>query len=70
MNSSLTAEDFSERFSTALTTLLNNWIKRWLSPNADNTVLGLITWADLGVMLCLVLLVLVKPIKRLMGGVN
>ncbi|MGC2460077.1 MAG: mechanosensitive ion channel domain-containing protein [Steroidobacteraceae bacterium] len=59
MNSSLTAADFSERFSTALTTLLNNWIKRSLGPNADNTVLGLITWADLGAMLCLVLLVLV-----------
>jgi hypothetical protein len=47
-----------DEFSTALSSLLNNWLQRLFGPDADNTVFGSVTWADLGVMLCFVLLVL------------
>jgi len=59
MNPSLTERDLLDGLSSALATLLNNWIKRLFGPNANNTVLGFMTWADLGVMLCFVLLLLV-----------
>ena len=59
MDSSLTGKEFFDGFSAALTTLLINWIKRLLGPNADNTVFGLITWADMAAVLCLMLLVLI-----------
>ena len=59
MASSLTGREFFDGFSAALTTLLINWIKRLFGPNADNTVFGSITWADLAAVLCLMLLVLI-----------
>src|ERR1019366_2611061 len=59
INSSLTIKEFLDEFSGAITTLLNNWIKRLLGPGADNTVVGVITWADSAVMLCYVILLLV-----------
>ena len=59
INSRLTIKEFSDEFSGAITTLLNNWIKRLLGPGADNTVVGVITWADSAVMLCYVILLLV-----------
>jgi hypothetical protein len=59
MDSSLTGKGFFDGFSAALTTLLINWIKRLFGPNADNTVFGLITWADMVAVLCFMLLVLI-----------
>ena len=59
MNPSLTERDLLDGLSSALATLLSNWIKRLFGPNANNTVLGFMTWADLGVMVCFVLLLLV-----------
>ncbi|HEY5043515.1 MAG TPA: mechanosensitive ion channel domain-containing protein [Verrucomicrobiae bacterium] len=58
INSSLTGKDFLDGFSTARTTLLTGWMKQLFGPGAENTVFGSITWADLGVVLCFVLLVL------------
>jgi small-conductance mechanosensitive channel len=58
MNSSLTGKDFLDGFSTALTTLLVGWIKHLFGPGADTPVFGSITWADLGVVLAFVMLVL------------
>ncbi|MES1181013.1 MAG: hypothetical protein ABUL66_04030, partial [Verrucomicrobiota bacterium] len=58
MNSSLSGKDFLDGFSTSLITLLGGWLKQWFGPGADNPVFGSVTWADLGVMLCFVLLVL------------
>ncbi len=58
MNSSLNGKDFMDKFSAALSSLLNNWLQRLFGPDASNTVFASITWADLGVMLCFVLLVL------------
>jgi small-conductance mechanosensitive channel len=58
MNSSLTGKDFLDGFFTSLTTLLGGWLKQWFGSGADNPVFGSVTWADLGVMLCFVLLVL------------
>jgi small-conductance mechanosensitive channel len=58
MNSNLTGNEFFDGFAAALTTLLSNWINRLFGPNAGNTVLGSITWADLAVMSSFVLLVL------------
>jgi small-conductance mechanosensitive channel len=58
MNSSLTGKDFLGGFSTALTTLLNNWLESLFGPGAGSPVFGAITWADLGTVLCFVLLVL------------
>jgi len=58
MNSSLTGTDFLDGFAAALTTLLSNRINRLFGPNAGNTVFGSITWADLAVMSCFVVLVL------------
>ncbi|MGH7976242.1 MAG: mechanosensitive ion channel family protein [Limisphaerales bacterium] len=58
INSSLTGKDFLDGFSAELTTLLGGWLKKLFGPGADNPVFGSMTWADLGVMLCFVLLVL------------
>ncbi len=58
INSSLSGKDFLDEISTSLTTLLGGWLKQWFGPCADNPVFGSVTWADLGVMLCFVLLVL------------
>ncbi len=58
MNSSLSGKDLLDGFSTSLTTLLGGWLKQGFGPGADNPVFGAVTWADLGVMLCFVLLVL------------
>ena len=58
INSSLSGKDFLDGFSTALTRLLSQWMERLFGPGADQTVFGSVTWADLGVILCFVLLVL------------
>lgn len=58
MNSTLTGKDFLDGFSAGLATLLGNGMKRALGSVADVTVVGPITWADLGVALGFVLLIL------------
>lgn len=57
LNTNLT-ENFFDGFATGLATLLGDGMKQVLGPVADATVLGPITWADLGVMLGFVLLIL------------
>jgi small-conductance mechanosensitive channel len=47
-----------DAFATALTLLLRDWISGLLGPKANRALLGSITWADLGVALCFVLLAL------------
>lgn len=58
INSSLSGKDFLDGFSTSLTTLLSGWMERHFGPGANDPVFGSVTWVDLGVMLCFVLLVL------------
>jgi small-conductance mechanosensitive channel len=47
-----------DTFATALTLLLKDWIGRLFGPEVDHTLLGSITWADLDVALCFLLLAL------------
>jgi small-conductance mechanosensitive channel len=47
-----------DRFATALTLLLKDWIASLFGPQANQTLAGSITWADLGVTLCFLLLAL------------
>jgi small-conductance mechanosensitive channel len=58
-NASLTGKELFDGFAGELTKLFIHWIERLFGPKADNMVFGSITSADLGVMLCFVLLVLV-----------
>jgi small-conductance mechanosensitive channel len=52
-------QDLLDAFSTALTTLISRWLERLFGPGINELAVGSVTRADLGVMLCLVLLVLV-----------
>lgn len=54
----MNGKDFLDGFSASLTALLNQWMENLFGPGADATVFGSVTWGDLGVMLCFVLLVL------------
>jgi small-conductance mechanosensitive channel len=47
-----------DTFATALTLLLRDWISPLFGPQADQVLVGSITWADLGAALCFVLLAL------------
>lgn len=58
IDSNLNGKDFLDGFSTALTKLISQWLERLFGPGMNNIVFGSVTWADLGVMLCFVLLVL------------
>ncbi|MHB1015291.1 MAG: mechanosensitive ion channel family protein [Desulfurivibrionaceae bacterium] len=58
IDSTLNTKDLFDGFSTALTTLISQWLERLFGPGINNIVFGSVTWADLGVMLCFVLLVL------------
>ncbi len=58
IDSNLNGKDFLDGFSTALTTLISQCLERLFGPGINNIVFGSVTWADLGVMLCFVLLVL------------
>lgn len=58
IDSNLNGKDFLDGFSTALTRLLSQWLERLFGPGTNQVAFGAITWADLGVMLCFVLLVL------------
>lgn len=59
MNSNLTGKDFLDGFSSALATLLNQWMQRLFGATADHPVFGAVTRADLGVVFCFVVFVLV-----------
>ncbi len=54
-------------FSAALTTLLSGWMKQLFGPGVETPVFGTVTWADLGVMLVFVLLILF--LNLLAGGI-
>src|SRR5690606_5349530 len=58
INSNLSGIGFLDRFSTSLTMLLSDWLERLFGPVVNTPALGSVTWADLGVMLCFVLVVL------------
>ena len=58
MNSSLTGKDFLDSLTAGLTALLNGWMQNFFGPGANTIVFGAVTWADLAVTLCFVLLVL------------
>ncbi|QYM79074.1 mechanosensitive ion channel family protein [Horticoccus luteus] len=58
MNTSLTGKNFLDRFSTSVTEHMSGWLKHWFGPGADQRIFGAVTWADVGVALCFVVLVL------------
>ncbi|MGH8142130.1 MAG: mechanosensitive ion channel family protein [Steroidobacteraceae bacterium] len=43
----------------AVTTLLHGWLEGLFGPGVDHRVLGAITWADVGLSLCVVVLMLI-----------
>jgi small-conductance mechanosensitive channel len=51
-------KDFLDMLTTGLTTLFSNGLKQLFGEGMDNPALGSITWTDLAVTVCLVLLVL------------
>ena len=58
INSSLSENDLLGGFSTFLTTVLSQWMEHLFGTEVNTPVLGSITWADLGLMLCFMLVVL------------
>ncbi|BAN33870.1 hypothetical protein SCD_n00020 [Sulfuricella denitrificans skB26] len=58
IDSKLNGKDYLDGLSTALTTLISQWLERLFGPSINNIAFGSVTWADLGVMLCFALLVL------------
>ena len=57
-NTSLSGKDFLDGFSTSLTRMLSQWMGDLFGSDVHTPVLGSVTWADLGVMLCFLLAVL------------
>jgi small-conductance mechanosensitive channel len=51
-------KDFLDMLTSGLTTLFSNGLKELFGERLDNSALGSITWTDLAVTVCLVLLVL------------
>jgi small-conductance mechanosensitive channel len=51
-----TGRNLMDDFATSVTLLLKDWIRHLIGPQADQPVLGAITWADVGAALCFVLL--------------
>lgn len=58
IDSNLNGKEFLDRFSTELTKLTSQWLEQLFGSGINDIVFGSVTRADLGVMLCFVLLVL------------
>jgi len=58
MNANLSENDFLNGCTTALTALLSGWMKQLFGPGAESTIFGPVSWADLAVILCFVLIIL------------
>ena len=54
----IVGKDFVDTFTSALATLFSNGLKALFGDRMDNPAFGSITWTDLAVTICLVLLVL------------
>lgn len=44
IDSNLNGKDFLDGFSTALTTLISQWLERLFGPGLNNIIVGSITW--------------------------
>ncbi|MFY9328190.1 MAG: hypothetical protein WAO76_09260 [Georgfuchsia sp.] len=58
IDSNMNGKYFLDGFSTALTRLTSRWLEQLFGPGMNDIAFGSVTWLDLGVMLCFVLLVL------------
>jgi len=56
--SSLSGRDLLDGFSIYVTTVLRQWMELLFGANVSTPVLGSVTWEDIGLMLCLMLVVL------------
>jgi small-conductance mechanosensitive channel len=65
MNSTPAGNNFLDSFTAGLTALLTGWIEDLFGPAANRAVFGSVTWADLAVTLCFVLLVLLVNLAAL-----
>ena len=58
MNTAMTGQQFLDSLAASLTTLLSSMMERLLGSGIHKSLFGNVSWADLGVLLCFVLLVL------------
>lgn len=58
MKTAMTGKDFLDALAAGLTTLLSDGMKCLFGPGVHNVVFGSVSWADLSVMLCFLLFVL------------
>jgi small-conductance mechanosensitive channel len=58
MDATITGKDYLDPFFAGLAALISHGLESLFGPATNNAVFGRITWADLGTVLCLVLLVL------------
>lgn len=58
ITSSLSGRDLLDGFSIYITAALRQWMEHLFAANVSTPVLGSVTWEDLGLMLCLMLVVL------------
>lgn len=58
IDSSLSGRDLLDGFSIYITTLLRQWLGHFFPASASTPIFGSVTWTDLGLMLCLMLVVL------------
>jgi len=58
MKTAMTGKDFLDALAASLTTLLSGVMERLFGPGVHNAVFGSVSWADMGVMLCFLLVVL------------
>ncbi|MBE0621741.1 MAG: mechanosensitive ion channel [Burkholderiales bacterium] len=58
INSSLSGKDLLDELSIYVTTLLRQWMGQLFGVDVSTPVVGSVTWVDLGLMLCLMLVVL------------
>lgn len=56
--SSLSGRDLLDGFAIYITTELRQWMEHLFGANVSTPVLGSVIWADLGLVLCLMLVVL------------
>lgn len=58
MNNTMTGKQFLDTLAGSLTTLFASLMEQVFGPGVHTRRFGSVTWADLGVLVCLVLLVL------------
>ncbi len=59
MNSAITGKDYLDPFFAGVTALISRGLENLFGSGVNSSVFGNVTWADLGTVLCLVLVVLI-----------